>query len=447
VPISLKQAELCETTRFCDKDLIQITSIHGRRFTKTANKSFLWFCLLIWAGVCFFNALNIEASETKISAATDLELNSEDKLLVDQFLDKVMGISHDSIPELQAETSSIPTTAYGFSLNLESGHEKNVLNSSWLNLSSNKLFTAVDFFYSRKRSRINELSFYVYLNNSHYPDLDTDGDKQGFFTRGGGKSWISETNALGIDLSYFKQLSFDANNIVENQPIPMYRNEEMIVTPTWEKDFGDGYLLGAKLEALSKRTQEPADDFDRQKIIAYLKIGYGRRSENRITYESDRSLYKDAENLDLEGYIIDDTKLEIESGSIGLINNHHWSGQNRVSLFSKLVYLAQEDNGPGYYNYNYAYWGETIRVQLAGWQFSSSFSYSIYQYEERRVYTTDTNSEPLYHSYLNLRCGVKRDFGDDLTFKIDTTSLISKSNDLLDQTSSDSIMFGVIYFL
>ena len=399
----------------------------------------------VFAGPAYLSVLQASVSEN--AASSSAKISEEDEQLIDKFLDDTLGIDPAKIAAQKAQPSNnAPDSASGFSLSSGYGIEKNVLNSSWLNLESSKFYTAADFYYTRRRNRVNSLNVYVFLDNTHYPDLEVESDKREFFTRAQGKIWITESNALGVGLSYWQQLSFDADSAVENEPIPKYTNEEYIVAPSWEKDFGDNYFFITELELLNKRTHLPTDDFDRIKLVTRLKKKYGRGSETRVTLDSSKSMYVEGENLDLEGFSVEDTLLEIESQSLGLYNRHSWSASSGLRLKSQLVFLTQKDNGPGYYNYDYGYLGETFQFQLAEWNFSSTLRYSYYQYTKRKALSVDGDAEDLFNSIFEVDAKLEKNFGDNLLLKLEALSLESASNDLDKVYTSDSILLGVIWF-
>ena len=397
--------------------------------------------LLLWFTV-FSGLYLVSASASEASSSSSDKLSKEDEELIDKFLDETLGID----PAKAEKELARPSSASGFSVYTGYGYEKNVLSSDWLNLSSRKSYTIADYFYARKKNRVNQLNFYAYLDNSHYPDLEVESDKHEFFSRAQGKWWITETNALGISLSYFYQITFDVDAAVEFEPIPEYKNEEFIVAPLWEKDLGNNLFFVTELEFLSKRTLVPADDFERYKLIALLKKKYAQGSEIRITLDTGSSAYDQGEILDLDGFTIEDTKLRIDSYSLGFFNNHYWSGDKNINLKSYLFLQTQIDNGPGYYNYNYYYLGETFQFRLANWQFSSTLRLNYYQYAERKRTTAEDDAEKLINSLIEVDAKVERNFGDDLSVKIETVGLQSASNDLTKEYTSDSFLVGVLWF-
>jgi len=400
---------------------------------------------LIFTSGAFFKSL--KASESEATTPGSANLSETDEQLIDQFLDETLGIDPTKVAIEKLPLPAIrPSSASGFSLYSGYGFEKNILTSDWLNLSSRKFVTTADFYYSRRRYQANNLNYYVFLDNSHYPDLDVESDKQELFTRAQGKFWITKTNALGLSLSYLYKLTFDTDNAVKDQPIPKYQNEEYIVAPSWEKDFGNNCFFVTELESFYRRTQASADDFDRFKLITLLKKLYGRGSESRITLYTDRSLYNEGETLDLDGYPIEDTKLRIESQSLGFFNSHYWSGSGRINLKSNLVLSTQKDNGPGYYNYSYYYLGETFQLRLAEWNFSSTLRYTLFQYSERKGSSTEGDPEEMYNRLFEVDTKVEKQFGDNLSVKFETVSLQSDSNDLSLVYASDSLLLGVIWF-
>ena len=107
---------------------------------------------------------------------------------------------------------------------------------------------------------------------------------------------------------------------------------------------------------------------------------------------------------------------------------------------------TQIDNGPGYYNYNYYYLGETFQFRLANWQFSSTLRLNYYQYAERKRTTAEDDAEKLINSLIEVDAKVERNFGDDLSVKIETVGLQSASNDLTKEYTSDSFLVGVLWF-
>ncbi len=405
----------------------------------------IWLLLFV---VCHDYSQYVTASGLETGFSNAGNLSKKDEQVIDKFLDEVLGIDPASITlENEQLDENKPLSSYGFSFFAGYGAEKNILDSNWLKLNSNKYYTTADFYYSRTRNRINKLSFYVFLDNTQYPDLESENDKGELFTRAQGKFWTTDTNALGASLSYYYQLSFDVDNVVKNEPIPEYKNEEYTATPSWEINLGNGGFLKTELEVLNKRSQEAADSFDRFKLITQLKIVYGKGSESRITLDADTSSYDTGEILDLDGYTLENTKLKTESQSLGLINSHNWSGNSRINLRSNLVFLRQRDNGPGYYNYDYYYLGETFQFQLAEWKFSSTLRLTQYQYAERKGSSVDSNSEALYNSLFEIDTKLERKFGDDFLVKLETVSFQSVSNDLSLEYTSDSVLFGLIWFL
>jgi len=108
--------------------------------------------------------------------------------------------------------------------------------------------------------------------------------------------------------------------------------------------------------------------------------------------------------------------------------------------------LTQKDNGPGYYNYDYGYLGETFQFQLAEWNFSSTLRYSYYQYTKRKALSVDGDAEDLFNSIFEVDAKLEKNFGDNLLLKLEALSLESASNDLDKVYTSDSILLGVIWF-
>lgn len=369
--------------------------------------------------------------------------------MIDQFLDEILRIDPEAIQmeNFRTDSGEIPLE-FGFSLYGGLGYEKNILGNSWLELNSRKYYSGIDFFFARGTDRSNLLNVYTIFENTHFPDLETINDKREFFTHALAKFRVSRSNSLGVGFSYLYQLSFDADNTVESEPIPMYKNEELIVAPVWEIEFGKAFSLATELEWLQKRTVEPDDDFDRLRFRSTLKNRYGNNSKNQITCEADKSDYITGNILDLDGDRIENTLLTTDSGSLSYQNSHFWPGDEfKIRLKSSLVFLVQQDNGPGYYDYDYYYLGETFQLYFSGWRFSASLGCSYYDYTTRKIIDTDGNPDNYYHWYFNANLGLSWEFGKDLSLKSELFGLISESNDPIENYRTDSLLLSLVWLL
>jgi len=395
------------------------------------------------AGVDFFN--HVQATELNATFSGTTDLSKEDERMVDQLLEETLGINPATIAKGQPELAKA-SIASGFSVYTGYGVENNILNSDWLELDSPKYHSTADFFYSRKKNKKSNFNLYVFLNYSHYPDLDTESDRHELFTRAKGTFWIDDKNSLGAALSYLHQLSFDTDNTVEDEPIPEYKNEEVVFSPFWERDLGSNCSIISEIELRHKETKEPTDNFDLFKLTAQFKKGYDKDSENRIVVDAGQTLYDEGEILDLEGYPLEGTSLKTESLSLSLSNSHFWSTNSVINLKSKLMALKQEDNGPGYYNYDYYYLEETLQIQWTDWKFSSTVSATQYRYAERKSASATGDSETIYNLLFEIDAVLELKIGTDFLAKIEAVALQSTSNDQSMEYSADSILVGFFYY-
>lgn len=402
--------------------------------------------LILAVAVFLINSAGLNAAEIQTTKKST-EISKEDEQLVDEFLDKVLKIDPASLQGNSAGAAETQISVHGFNLYFSYGHDTNVLDSGWVQVGSDFYRTAADFYYKLGQEKDHKIDAYVYIENIRYPDLDAHNDQQEFIGRISGSRGLTGSVFYGANLMVASGITYDADNAYENETLPKYKYSNITLTPSLEIYTGKDVSLVSEVELFRERTSNPDDDYNRQTGRLTLTDAYRRGSENRIYCEFDTSEYQDAEVLDLDGYIIEDTLLVIDAWSVGVSNQHLWAGEHGLSLNSSLSYYRQEDNGPGYEDYSRYYIGESLQFGILGWFFSTSLGYSVYDYPKRRIYLENNSSQEYFLTVLTTGLEIRRDFRNDFSLKTGFNGLSSDSNSVYDkyEKSSFSIVLSCFF--
>lgn len=320
------------------------------------------------------------------------------------------------------------------------GYRENVLRSSTGSESSAFLQSSVDASLIRFSDSGSLFMLYVFGEDTRYFDAPSVNYEQLFSGTAKLSLPVGARNETGLEANYlYQHLVFDASVDEVNLERILVRGHSAYLRPYWKHVAG---LWEAQMEGAVARQEfeHTLDDYWEGEGEARLTRNYGVKSKVSVGYAPLCRRYDTRQQFDDNGSAVPGTELTYLQNEADGEWQHYWDAARSWRSMTKLGFMANRDNGSGYFDYDHFFFREQIRWKEGPWVVEGSVRLGWYRYKKQRI-----DGELLYRSYTlaDFRC--ERWFGEEWNLFCAGEHEWNQSNDPLDECRSWMVKFGVGY--
>jgi hypothetical protein len=321
------------------------------------------------------------------------------------------------------------------------GYRNNVLRSSIEIENSPFLMTSADASLMRFSDSGALFMVYLYGEDTRYSDAPSVNYEQ--FLTGSAQiiQPVGERNEVGLEANYLYQHQIiDASATEVDLRRVLVLGHGAGLRPHWRHLLGSGWET--RLEAAVNRQifEHELDDYWEGEGRLSLTRNYGHRSKASIGYLPMLRLYDTRNQYDASGATLPDTDLTYFQNEVGGEWYHNLNAERSWRTTSKLSYMANRDNGSGYFDYDRLLFRQQVRWEKGSWNVMAAGRFGWYFYKEQEY-----AGERRERSYAILSIRAVRRFGKHWSLHADGEHEWSTSNDPLDEYRSWMVSGGVGY--
>ncbi|VGO22613.1 hypothetical protein [Pontiella sulfatireligans] len=286
------------------------------------------------------------------------------------------------------------------------GYRNNVLRSSIATEDSAFFLSSVDASVMRLSESGAYFLLYLFGEDIRYFNAPSVDYEQIFSCTAQFVQPVGSRNEAGLEANYLYQHTIvDASvNEVDLQRV-LVRGHGATLRPHWRHKAGD---WEAKLEGVVLRQiyESELDDYWESGGRISLARNYGNRSMVSVGFLPMLRTYDTREQYDQSGNAEPGTDLTYSLNEADGEWRHYWDAERHWRTASKLSYLANRDNGSGYFDYDRLQLRQQVRWENDVWNISGIARFGWYLYKEQYV-----DNERRERSYVTLSYRIERRFG------------------------------------
>jgi hypothetical protein len=178
---------------------------------------------------------------------------------------------------------------------------------------------------------------------------------------------------------------FDASATEELlQTLPV-KSHNFQSAPYLSRQLPANFSLELKATLERQYFSDPLDDYWEGGPQLTLTKRYGHRSDLALIYIYDHRTYDTRRQIDLNAAAIPDTSLAFHQHEFEATLLHAWDKGRHWRSRLRAVYERNDDNGPGYYDYDRYRWSKRFGYYGADWEATVEGKILHYDYARQRV--------------------------------------------------------------
>jgi hypothetical protein len=251
-------------------------------------------------------------------------------------------------------------------------------------------------------------------------------------------------------LDEHQELSAELQYIYQNQVVDLSETDidlrrllveghSITARPRYRWNFNSAWAL--QLEGIGSRqlfSNEEVDDSWEAAGRVSLVHKYGHRSELSLYFQNAHRFFDNWGQYDAAGSAISNSSLVFWRPETGAQLRHFWDKKRHWRTLTRLSYLWNRDNGPGYFDYGRVLFYQQLRWSDARWEIRATARTGHYAYNLQRV-----AGEKRERTYLIADLRLERRIGKHLFVYGVAEREWNFSNDPLDQYRDWSASGGV----
>ena len=247
---------------------------------------------------------------------------------------------------------------------------------------------------------------------------------------------------LGLDARYVYQDEVVDTSVTEtNLAATLVRGNGLALMPNARWTFARDTWLELSGTAQRQYYREPLDDYWEGGPKLMLGRDYGHRSALTLAYSWNVRAYDTREQISLGGTNIPGTSLEFLQQDVELAWRHNWDTRRRWRTTTRLGFQANQDNGPGFYDYRRYSASQQLRYVAPTWELKAQGRVSFYDFESQQVSTTDPEFRQKAIANVSLRG--ERKLGKHWSLFAEYEYEQSLSNRAVDEYRANRVVGGV----
>lgn len=329
------------------------------------------------------------------------------------------------------------------SINLRGGlgYKDNILLSPFTEDESMFWETAADYFLFRASNT--PAKFHLFLSGEDRRYFSSESvDKEQLvlaFAKAGrtfGENWEAGTE---LEYYYLDQV-VDASateTIFLSFPV---KSHSLGATPYLLRELPKETWAELRFEVNRQIYNEPLDDYWEAGPEVVFGKRYGYRSSAELSYAFRERAYDTRRHVALDFGTIPDTSLRYQQHEVEVTFEHSWDEARHWRSRLRSSYERNEDNGPGFFDYNR--WRVAKRLRFVGESWEASIEGKFFLYDYARQPLLFGNGVRQRTEYgLSLR--VEKALREDLLLFAKSEHDWSRSNSILDEYTVNMVMTGV----
>jgi hypothetical protein len=295
-------------------------------------------------------------------------------------------LSNEFIPELP--------TVWVRSLEMRSsvGYKDNLILSHEARDQSISIANGLDIMLARLPLDGRQVNFFVSFDDTRYP--------QG--ARMDHEDLLLAVAQFKVDLCPTWKVGMDVRNVYQDQVIDIsvteanleatvVRGNGLAMVPNVRWAFSGNAWLEFAGTAQRQFFRAPLDDYWEGGPKLSLGYDYGHRSSLSLGYAWNLRDYDTRQQVSLEGAHVPGTSLQFIQNEAELVWRHHWEAQRRWRTTARLGFQHNQDNGPGYFDYDRYAASVQVRYVAPTWEVKGQARSSVYDFARQFAGPTDSS--------------------------------------------------------
>ncbi|WP_372846474.1 hypothetical protein [Pontiella sp.] len=251
---------------------------------------------------------------------------------------------------------------------------------------------------------------------------------------------VGDGKEAGLEANYLYQHQiFDASADEVNRERVLVLGHGAYLRPYWKQAMGQ-WEAQAEAGLARQEFERTLDDYWETEAELRLTRNYGHRSEVSVGYLPLYRRYDTRQQFDADGFVLPGTELNYLQHDVEGEWRHYWDAARSWRSLTKMSFMANRDNGSGYFDYDRVYLREQLRWKNDRWEVKGSARAGWYDYRKQRI-----DGAHRYRSYATVDFRVERRFREDwLVFGAGEHEW-NVSNNPLDEYRSWMVELGLGY--
>jgi hypothetical protein len=244
---------------------------------------------------------------------------------------------------------------------------------------------------------------------------------------------------MAVNYSYLEEV-FDASATEQVPQTLLVKSHRVGASPYISRDLPWNSTLALKFNADRQFFNEPLDGYWEYGPELDWKKRYGNHSEATLSYAFHDRPYNTREQLDLGFNDIPGSVLEFQQHEFEAVLDHSWDTNRTWRTRTRLGYLLNHDNGPGFYDYSRYRISQRIGYYGKAWEASVEGKVLYYDYVRQPVFETG-EIRRMREYVLGLR--VEKKLLGKLKVFFESEHEWVDSNNSLEEYTVNTVMSGV----
>jgi hypothetical protein len=350
------------------------------------------------------------------------------------------GTTEDFIPDVPTVWSQTINTRVSL------GHNDNILLDS--SASEHSLATAGGLDASIIRLPLDGRQLLLTLTGDyiHYPDGERVDHEAFLLGLTQIKLDLSPRWQAGLELQYlYLDQVIDTSITETNSSAALVRGHGITVRPSIRHDLPAGFWLEVGAGGTRQFFQEPFDDYWEGGPTFVMGRDYGLRSSVSLAYEWKQRVHDRREEVSLSGTNLPGTDLQFQTHEIDFALRHNWDEQRRWRSVTRLGFLANQDNGSGFFDYQRYQASQQLRFAAKEWE--AKVQARVAYYDFSRQAANDAGSELRTKTSIEINLRTERRLSKHLKLFADYSFEKSLSNRPADEYRVNKVAAGADFGL
>ena len=247
---------------------------------------------------------------------------------------------------------------------------------------------------------------------------------------------------VGLDLRYVYQDQVVDTSITEaNLEATLVRGHGLAVLPNLLWSFSAQAWLELAGTAQRQYYRSPLDSYWEGGPKLTLGHDYGYQSSLTLSYSWNHRLHDTREEVSLSGTNQPGTSLQFFQQEVELAWRHNWDAQRRWRATTRLGFQRNQDNGPGFYDYQRYLAAEQLRCVAATWELKAQGRLAYYRFDHQRA--SDTHPGFRRKAIVSLSVRGEKKVWRELKLFAEYEREQSLSNRTIDEYQANRVAGGV----
>ncbi|MBU6400511.1 MAG: hypothetical protein KGS61_09350 [Verrucomicrobia bacterium] len=224
----------------------------------------------------------------------------------------------------------------------------------------------------------------------HAPDVDKEQTllSQAQLKKDLGPDWKA---ALTVQYFYENQI-YDASITETNFTAVQARGHNLSLGPALRRELGHHYWVELAGNGQRQWFAAPLESYWQGGPKLTVGRDLSQQSDLTLSYSWERRVYINFNEIALDETPIAGTTAAFWIQQAELAWHRNWDAQRHWRTVTRLIYLVNQDNGPGFFNYHEYRLVQQLRYQARPWQFEARAAVSRYEFDRQTVSLADLST-------------------------------------------------------